>query len=153
MVWNQKKGRVILFRNMGWVEFKFRIWIQKNSTTRVQTSNINSKSKRKDYAYKTSSNIELILAKTTLVQQDLFICQAPGITRDWNFMDMTYCSAIALKNIFIIFAWIGTSIYELILELKNKSKTQAKQSKNSSKNYHKLFVISRAHGKKMTLRN
>ena len=131
------------------LEFEFK----RNLTTRVQTSNINSKSKRKDYAYKTSSNMELILAKTTLVQQDLFICQAPGITRDWNFMDMTYCSAIALKNIFIIFAWIGTSIYELILELKNKSKTQAKQSKNSSKNYHKLFVISRAHGKKMTLRN
>jgi len=82
MVWNQKKVKVVLFTSMGWVEFKFRIWIQKNSTTRVQTSNINSKSKRKDHAYKTSSNMDLILGKTTLVQQDLFICQAPGITRD-----------------------------------------------------------------------
>ena len=47
----------------------------------------------------------------------------------------------------------STSMYELILKLKNKSKTQVKQSKNSPKNYHKLIMISRAHGKKMTLRN
>ena len=42
----------------------------------------------------------------------------------------------------------STSMYELILKLKNKSKTQAKQTKK----FHKLLVISRAHGKKMTLR-
>ena len=47
----------------------------------------------------------------------------------------------------------GTSIYELTLELKNKSKTQAKQCKNYSKNYHKVLIIIRAHGKKMTPRN
>ena len=47
---------------MGWVEFKFRIWIQKKSTTKVQTSNINSKFKRKDHVYELSLNIELILA-------------------------------------------------------------------------------------------
>ena len=47
----------------------------------------------------------------------------------------------------------NTSMYELTLELKNKSKTQARQCKNSSKKYHKLHVISRAHGKKMILRN
>ena len=46
----------------------------------------------------------------------------------------------------------STSMYELILKLKNKSKTQAKQSKNSPKNYHKLNMISRAHGKNMTQR-
>ena len=44
-------------------------------------------------------------------------------------------------------------MYELILELKNKLKTQAKQSKNYPKNYHKLIMINRAHGKKMTIRN
>jgi hypothetical protein len=44
-------------------------------------------------------------------------------------------------------------MYELNLELRNKSKTQARQSKNYSKNYHKLLVISIAHGKKITLRN
>ena len=47
----------------------------------------------------------------------------------------------------------NTSMYELILKLKNKLKTQVKQSKNSPKNYHKLNMISRAHGKKMILRN
>ena len=47
----------------------------------------------------------------------------------------------------------STSMYELILNFKNKSKTQVKQSKNSPKIYHKQLVISRAHGKKMTLRN
>jgi len=36
---------------MGWVEFEFK----RNSTTRVQTSNINSKLKRKDHAYELSS--------------------------------------------------------------------------------------------------
>ena len=44
-------------------------------------------------------------------------------------------------------------MHELTLELKNKSQTQAKQRKNYSKNYHKLLVISIAHGKKITLRN
>ena len=48
MAWKQNKERVLSFRNKGWIEFKFRIWIQKNSTTRVQTSNINSKLKRND---------------------------------------------------------------------------------------------------------
>ena len=52
MVWNQKKVKVVLFTSMGWVEFKFRIWIQKNSTTRVQTSNINLRFKTKDHVYK-----------------------------------------------------------------------------------------------------
>jgi len=47
----------------------------------------------------------------------------------------------------------STSMYELILNFKNKSKTQVKQSKNSPKIYQKLLVINRAHGKKMTLRN
>ena len=47
----------------------------------------------------------------------------------------------------------STSIYELTLKLKHKSKTQAKQCKNFLKNYHKLFMISRAHGKNMTPRN
>ena len=47
----------------------------------------------------------------------------------------------------------STSMYELILKLKNKSKTQVKQSENSPKNYHKLIMISRAHGKNITLRN
>ena len=47
----------------------------------------------------------------------------------------------------------STSMYELILKLKNKSKTQVKQSKNSPKNYHKLIMVNRAHGRKMTLRN
>ena len=78
------------------LEFEFK----RNSTTRVQTSNINLKSKRKDHVYK------LMLkhgAKTTLV-------------------------------------WINF-------------KTQTKQCKNYSKNYHKLFMISRAHDKKMTPRN
>ena len=42
-------------------------------------------SKRKDHVYKSSSNMEFILTKTALVQQDLFICQVPDITRDWNF--------------------------------------------------------------------
>ena len=42
----------------------------------------------------------------------------------------------------------STSMYELILKLKNKSKTQVKQSKNSPKNYHKLIMVNRAHGKK-----
>ena len=42
----------------------------------------------------------------------------------------------------------NTSMHELTLELKNKSKTQA----NQTKKFHKLLVISRAHGKKMTLR-
>jgi len=46
----------------------------------------------------------------------------------------------------------NTSMYELTLKLKHKSKTQAKQCKNYPKNYHKLFMISRAYGKKMTLR-
>ena len=46
-----------------------------------------------------------------------------------------------------------TRMYELNLELRNKSKTQARQSKNYSKNYHNLLVISRAHGKNITLRN
>ena len=41
-------------------------------------------------------------------------------------------------------------MHELTLELKNKSQTQAKQRKNYSKNYHKLIMISRTHGKKMT---
>ena len=44
-------------------------------------------------------------------------------------------------------------MYELTLKLKHKSKTQAKQCKNYPKNYHKLIMISRAHGKKMTLSN
>ena len=43
----------------------------------------------------------------------------------------------------------NTSMYELTLELKNKSKTQAKQCKNYPKNYHKLFMISRSHDKEM----
>ena len=47
----------------------------------------------------------------------------------------------------------STSMYELILKLKNKSKTQVKQSNNSPKNYHKLFMIRRAHDKKMIIRN
>ena len=47
----------------------------------------------------------------------------------------------------------STSIYELTLELKNKSKTQARQCKNYPKNYHKLFRISRSHDKKITLSN
>ena len=47
----------------------------------------------------------------------------------------------------------NTSMYELTLELKNKSKTQAKQCKNYPKNYLKPLVINRVHGKKMTLRN
>ena len=47
----------------------------------------------------------------------------------------------------------STSMYELILNFKNKLKTQVKQSKNSPKIYQKLLVINRAHGKKMTLRN
>ena len=47
----------------------------------------------------------------------------------------------------------NTSMYELILKLKNKTKTQVKQRKNSTKNYHSLIMISRAHGKKMTPRN
>ena len=47
----------------------------------------------------------------------------------------------------------STSIYELTLELKNKSKTQARQYKNYPKNYHKLFSISRSHDKKITLSN
>ena len=47
----------------------------------------------------------------------------------------------------------NTSICELILELKNKSKTQVKQCKNYPKNYHKLFMINISHDKKMTLRN
>ena len=97
--------------------------------------------------------MEFVLTKTALAQQDLFISQVPDITRDWNIMDMTYYSTIALKNIFINFAWIGTSIYELILKLKNKSKAQVKQCKNYVKNYHKLFMISRAHNKRMVLRN
>ena len=107
MVWKQRKARVVLFRNMGWVEFKFRIWIQKN----FNHSNINSKLKIKDRVYESSLNIELILAKN------------------------------------------NTSMYELTLKLKHKSKTQAKQCKNFLKNYHKLFMISRAHGKNMTPRN
>ena len=40
----------------------------------------------------------------------------------------------------------STSMYELILNFKNKSKTQVKQSKNSPKNYHKLIMVNRAHG-------
>ena len=44
-------------------------------------------------------------------------------------------------------------MYELILKLKQKSKTQAKQCKNYPKNYHKLIMINIAHGKKMTLIN
>jgi len=47
----------------------------------------------------------------------------------------------------------NTSICELILELKNKSKTQVKQCKNYPKNYHKLLVFIGVHGKKMTPRN
>ena len=47
----------------------------------------------------------------------------------------------------------NTSMYELILNFKNKSKTQVKQRKNSPKNYHKLIMVNRAHGRKMTLRN
>ena len=47
----------------------------------------------------------------------------------------------------------STSMYELILNFKNKLKTEVKQSKNSPKIYQKLLVINRAHGKKMTLRN
>ena len=89
------------------VEFEFK----RNSTTRVQTSNISSKLKRKDHVYELSLNMELIKTKNS------------------------------------------TSMYELILKLKNKSKTQAKQSKNFPKNYHKPLVISRTHDKKMTLRN
>ena len=46
----------------------------------------------------------------------------------------------------------NTSMHELTLELKNKSQTQAKQCKNSSKNLHKLFMIRRAHDKNMFLR-
>ena len=38
----------------------------------------------------------------------------------------------------------STSMYELILNFKNKSKTQVKQSKNSPKIYQKQLVISRA---------
>ena len=91
--------------------------------------------------------------KTTLAQQDLSIGQVLDITRDWNFMNMTYYSVVALQKYFHNFAWIGTSIYELTLKLKNKFKTQAKQSKNYSKNYHKLFMISRTHDKKMALWN
>ena len=47
----------------------------------------------------------------------------------------------------------STSLYELTLELKNKSKTQARQCKNYPKNYHKMIMINRDHGKKMNLRN
>ena len=43
----------------------------------------------------------------------------------------------------------NTSICELILELKNKLRTQARLSKN----YYKLFMIKRTHGKKMTSSN
>ena len=42
----------------------------------------------------------------------------------------------------------NTSMYELILKLKNKTKTQVKQRKNSPKNYHNLIMVNRAHGKK-----
>ena len=38
----------------------------------------------------------------------------------------------------------NTSMYELILKSKNKSKTQVKQSKNSPQIYQKQLVISRA---------
>ena len=38
----------------------------------------------------------------------------------------------------------STSMYELILNFKNKSKTQVKQIKNSPKIYQKQLVISRA---------
>ena len=89
------------------VEFEFK----RNSTTRVQTSNINSKFKRKDHVYELNLNMELI----------------------------------KINN--------STSMYELILKLMNKSKTQVKQCKIYPKNYHNLFMISRSHDKKMTLRN
>ena len=42
------------------LEFEFK----RNSTTRVPTSNINSRSKIKDHVYKSSLNMELILTKT-----------------------------------------------------------------------------------------
>ena len=48
-------------------------------------SHINSKFKGKYHVYKSSSNIEFILTKIALVQQDLFIGQVPDVTRDWNF--------------------------------------------------------------------
>ena len=89
------------------LEFEFK----RNSTTRVQTSNINSKFKRKDHVYELNLNMELI----------------------------------KINN--------STIMYELILKLMNKSKTQVKQRKNSPKNYHKLIMVNRAHGRKMTLRN
>ena len=44
----------------------------------------------------------------------------------------------------------NTSMHELPLELKNKSQTQTKQSKNYSKNYHKIIMNIKTHGKKMT---
>jgi len=96
MVWNQGKARVILFMNMGWVEFKFRIWIQKKRTWIWIKPKHGIYSNRKRHS---------------------------------------------------------TSRHELTLELKNKLKTQAKQSKNYPKNYHKMIMINRDHGKKMTLRN
>ena len=42
----------------------------------------------------------------------------------------------------------STSMYELILNFKNKSKTQVKQSNNSPTNYQKLIMVNRDHGKK-----
>ena len=56
-------------------------------------------------------------------------------------------------NIELILAKNNTSMYELTLKLKYKSKTQTKQCKNYPKNYHKLYMIRRSHDKKMTLIN
>ena len=97
--------------------------------------------------------MEFVLTKTALAQQDLFIIQVSDITRDWKIHGHDILLRSSSQEYFHKFAWIGTSIYELTLKLKNKSKTQVKQCKNYLKNYHKLFMISRAHDKKMVLRN
>ena len=51
-VWNQKKGRVIHLGTRGGLNSNLEFEFKRNSTTRVQTSNINLKSKRKDHVYK-----------------------------------------------------------------------------------------------------
>ena len=133
MIWNQKKGRVILFKDMGWVEFKFRIWIQKNLITRVQTSNINSKSKRKDhgvYSYSIRNN--------TSTRRSIYGSSSRGeLALKLHGRDILFGSS-AQEYIFISKNWSKR------ITSKHKSKPRARQSYYCCKIYHGLHILSKS---------
>ena len=73
MVWNQKKGSEFYSGTWGGLNSNLEFEFKRNSTTRVQTSNISSKLKRKDHVYELSLNMELIKTKNSTSMYELIL--------------------------------------------------------------------------------